>query len=233
MRKKSLILLIVLLVAVLASAIIWYFASGYYAKAKSVTVQTGPIMTKKPLIDLSKINYDAKTTIPGTNLTVSYPKNGYYGNGIKLIQSDNAPLLVFDSIANLYIYSGSGSDNSTQIDVNLYKLEKEKTLEDALNTAESQIASLNLGHYEEVAGTRYFLAPSDLSDNDYSASRYVAYAIVNGRLLAVTFYGGFNVGDRNNVPEIVAQFLSRIDFSCKTDCSINSAPITEEHRGEQ
>jgi len=220
-----------LLVAVLAGVVIWYFASGYYAKARLQTVQTTPIMTKKPLIDLSKVNYDAKTTIPGTNLTVSYPKNGYYGDGVKLIQSDRAPLLVFDSIANLYIYSGS--DNSTQIDVNLYKLGSEKTLEEVLKTVEGQMTNLNLGHYQDMSGTRYFLAPSDLADNDYQASSYVAYAIVDGRLLAVTFYGGFNVGDRSKVPEIVTQFLSRMDFSCKTDCSVNSAPITVEHRGEQ
>ncbi|MFA6603600.1 MAG: hypothetical protein WCT10_02015 [Patescibacteria group bacterium] len=208
-----------------------------------------PAITKAPpvpagsLVDLSKIAYDAKTTVPGTGVTFSYPKEGYYGKGAQLVNqvwtSDlNVNHASFPEIESLYFTSLHDSIlNAQQISIRVFRLEKTTDIEDVLNGLGIPGPYYPLpGRFESINGTRYYLQPGKTSGlNLFIVYGYDAYTIVNGRLLIVSFQGGFDASDDNKTPDLVMQFLSRLDFSCTStsDCSVNSSPIIVSKGNEQ
>lgn len=193
------------------------------------------------LVDLSKIIYDAKTTVPGTGVTFSYPKEGYYGKGVRLVNNSwpsglNVNDVALSEIESLYLSSlKDDMISAQQINIQVFNLDKGEGLENILNGLGIPGPYYPIpGRLETISGTRFYLQPAKTSAiNTYTIYGYSAYAVVNGHLLVVTFDGGFDGDDASNTPTLVKQFLSRLDFTCISDCSVNSASIIESNGSEQ
>lgn len=186
------------------------------------------------LIDTSKVVWDAKTTVPKARITFSYPREGFYKQSVKLINNQWASdLFSFKEIESLYLTSLPEGFGSQQTSVRVFELDGETTLENILKKLNEEGGMPLQGRYQNINGTRYFLQSSKLTNSPPEVYAYTAYAIINGKLLAVDIQGGFDGSDSKITPSLVTQFLSRLDFTCTSDCSANSAPITDAYRGEQ
>ena len=119
------------------------------------------------------------------------------------------------------------------LEVDVYKLRKEKTLEEAVTTiAEGQIPEIKTGRYEVINGIRYLVVA-----DTFNSPLMHAYTVSNGHLVFISLMG--NIGAMNNsedFPKLFDQILSHIDYTCKGDCSVNADPVTvmgKEKGGEE
>lgn len=169
-----------------------------------------------PIIDVSTITYDAKTTIPNTGITFTYPSHGYYGMGAKISTAQHFGTF-FEGIEYYNLSSGEQS-----ISVAVYDMGEAETLDDVVSIYLSNMddAQRRVTYMQLINGISYFLNPPAHSDSH----TYRAITVVNGQVLEVTFDGGFDVNSKN-IPIVITQFLTNLDFTCSTDCSDNSAPI--------
>ncbi len=182
---------------------------------------TLPRPTQGSIADVSKVVYDAKITIPGTGVTVSYPKQGYNGKGVRIGKSKESALMVYDKIANLYVLSKPY--DIPYISVDVFKLGNEKTLDDVIAyITREQMPNVPGSRYQTIDGRRYYLVPEFEGNPIYSA-----YTIANGRLVNIILQGGFIMEQDDATPELLVQVLKHIDYSCKGDCSSNADPVID------
>ncbi len=238
--KKNMKIWVVAIPIVVAAVFVYVLAVGpRHAPPSPVVTKVGPLPAGS-LVDLSNIIYDAKTTVPGTEVTFSYPKQGYYGRGVQLLNNPwtsdlPAGSASFPEIESLYLTSLHDEIyHPQQISIRVFRL-------DAATSIDQILSALGMpgpyypvpGRFESINGKRYYLQPGKTSGlNPYTIYGYEAYTIMGDRLLVVSFNGGFDGSDTAKTPDLVVQFLSRLDFTCKSDCSSNSAPI-EMTKSEQ
>jgi len=219
LTKKNILLLI--LGALLVAIFIFTFTSkNWPAPNTSKTVPTIQQSISPPIIDVSAITYDAKTTIPNTGVTFAYPKLGYYGMGAKIETAQHFGTY-FDGI-EYYALISTAPTGQQEISVAVYNMGGAKTLDDIVSVYRSNMDDMQrrVAHRQLINGTLYFLQPPVRINNIYRTS-----TIINGHLLEVTFGGGFDVKSEDDVPIFVTQFLTKLDFTCSTDCSDNSAQV--------
>lgn len=187
--------------------------------ADSVQLGTGTV------VDISKIIYDAKITIPNTHVTVSYPKLGYDGKGVTLGRSRAGGLMVYEKIGGVYVVSklnGKSTDVSVGGDpmatIDIYKLNGEKTLEEVMKYIfDNQMPENQNNHYEMINGVRYYV------ESDPSGEIKNAYTLMNDHLVNVIL----QTSHKEIMSDLFTQILSNIDYSCKGDCSVNANEIIE------
>lgn len=169
---------------------------------------------------LSEMAYDAKTTIPGTGVTFSYPSKGYFGTGVEIHAAEHFGTL-FDGV-RLYELVSQTQAAELRIRLAVYELGKARTIEDVVALYGKEVSSdqhVNV-EYRSINGTRYYVRMSD-ADSDTP----VVGTIVNGKLLEITFYDSLRSDTDVLTPDTITEFLEHIDFTCTSDCSVNSVPI--------
>jgi len=178
------------------------------------------VLAITPIIDSSTITYDAKTTIPNTGVTFAYPKQGYYGMGAKIETAQHFGTF-FEGI-ECYTLISTAPEGEQQVSVAVYNMGEVKTLDDAISLYRSNMddTDRSVTYTKIINGVHYFLKPPVYkNDNTYRAIR-----VANEHILEVTFEGGFDVKSKD-VPAVITQFLTKLDSTCSTDCSDNSAPV--------
>lgn len=223
MTEKKFINILMISIAICISLFI--LAELYradYLPEKEVIVTS---VKNKIGIDVSKIVYDAKITIPNTSVTVSYPKLGYDGRGVTLGRSREGALMVYEKTGGVYVVSrlnGHSTDTSVGGDpmatIDVYKLNGEKTLDEAVkNMFDSQMPDNQNNHYETINGVRYYFAldPTGVVDT--------AYTLMNNHLVYIALQTSY----KEIMNDLFTQILSNINYSCKGDCSVNANEIIE------
>ncbi|MFA5854179.1 MAG: hypothetical protein WC866_03765 [Patescibacteria group bacterium] len=193
----------------------------YFASKNSVSTGGAEAGTNSfEVANLPNNSFDATESIPETSVKVSYPKNGFYGLGVKTVQEGATPNEAIPFLGGVAILPNVSSleDRPFSLSVGAYKKSGADTLEGSI--VKGEVSGVKIGK-QEMNGTyltvnnhRYFVYKV-LGSPTQTAWHAVSFGKKEVIIVSFEFVPGSDSDSytafRNN-DQLFFQILSHISF---------------------
>ena len=177
------------------------------------------IYTKQYLkVSLPKNNFDTTATVPNTNISFKYPSEGFYGLGVKFLDSAVEPGADMTKIKQIgFEYSAPKDPTKVSEYINFYiglvtekgNVDGDYTLENAVKSIKKiyDPSDIDDGRYETFNGHEFYLYKQD---DDRNSRIWLAYFLQNDGVyrLTIQYLKPNNIlyGKQSDTPESRAAF---------------------------
>jgi hypothetical protein len=207
------------LVLLLLGGIIGYIAAPHnFEKSKPIATNNNNSVIAYPNPTVLPRNiFDVTKSIPGTSVSVAYPKDGYYGLGVDAVLTDGHQAVQADLHSNplgRLTISPTKPNSDTIFSVGIYGAEKGETLKSVVSSIVPPKLQ-EVGSYITIGGHEYFVYQAISGTNDGAwvgisvgqkeiVDASWSYGLEDGSVAAVTQF--------RNDDQLFLRILSNVNF---------------------